>query len=412
MRPGPRHLLFVWLLTTATAGCTDRGLSLDPHEPADLATPDVPGSTLDLSVPTASMVDLATEDVAAFDLDQNDQSVPPPTFGLQYAPMVGVPKPAHGLASADVNEDGHADLITAGFLDNDELVVWLGVGDGTFTAGPIHAPAGHPYEVDAVEINGDAHQDLVVVSADWGCHVYEGAGDATFQLASSALSVGWPLQSPAYGDADADGDLEVLTSWPQLMRNDGTGGFDTVSLPTSFFAVSAVGMADLDGDGLSDVAIAGNNDKLFTFRSLPGGGLEPLGIHPVSYSRAIAGGDLDGDGKDELLVAGTNSDQVFLVPTRAPSIITTHPVGASPSALAVGDLDGDGRRDVVSVNRYSSSITVLLNDGSGGLRPGLTFAVGSTPHDVVLADLDEDGKLDVAVSAEGGGITILLNTTH
>jgi hypothetical protein len=80
--------------------------------------------------------------------------------------------------------------------------------------------------------------------------------------------------------------------------------------------------------------------------------------------------------------AGSNSASVLLRPEGfgAPSGFAT---GGGPGALALGDLDGDGKLDVVVANRAVGTVSVLLNDGSGGF--GLTDYPTGAPFSVAPA---------------------------
>lgn len=89
-------------------------------------------------------------------------------------------------------------------------------------------------------------------------------------------------------------------------------------------------------------------------------------------------------------------------------------VGADPSALASADLNNDGCDDVVVTNRADDSISILLNDGAGGLTNSATISVEDAPSSVVISQLDappgEPQELDIAVANEGANsVSILTN---
>src|SRR5205823_7196612 len=73
--------------------------------------------------------------------------------------------------------------------------------------------------------------------------------------------------------------------------------------------------------------------------------------------------------------------------------------GAESESLAAGDFNGDGKLDLVFANAGSNDVSVLLGNGDGTFRPGLTFPAGNRLEFVVVGDFNGDGKLDVAVAS-------------
>jgi hypothetical protein len=69
---------------------------------------------------------------------------------------------ANGIAIADVNGDGHPDLLLANWLSNAAGVL-LGKGDGTFEAAESYGSGGlYPMSIVAADVNGDAAPDLLL----------------------------------------------------------------------------------------------------------------------------------------------------------------------------------------------------------------------------------------------------------
>jgi hypothetical protein len=78
------------------------------------------------------------------------------------------------------------------------------------------------------------------------------------------------------------------------------------------------------------------------------------------------------------------------------------PVGGAPNQVQAGDLDGDGDIDLVTVNRATNDLSVLLSDGSGNMAPAVHFAVFNDPTAIALGDMDGDGDLDAVVASNFG----------
>jgi hypothetical protein len=82
--------------------------------------------------------------------------------------------------------------------------------------------------------------------------------------------------------------------------------------------------------------------------------------------------------------------------------------GDLPTAVAVGDFNGDGKLDLVVLNEYSYTLSILLGDGTGNFTLASSPNTGgSLPRAVVVGDFNGDGKLDLAV-ANDANVSILL----
>lgn len=131
--------------------------------------------------------------------------------------------------------------------------------------------------------------------------------------------------------------------------------------------------------------------------------------------RAVAVADLDGDGRADVAVANGGAGTVSLrfgaaggTLARAASVAA----GREPADVRAATLDADDDVDLVVANHETSHVTVLLNDGRGGFAPapGSPFATGARPHlhGVVAADFDGDGRNDLAVeSADAHEVLVL-----
>src|SRR5436853_578932 len=76
-------------------------------------------------------------------------------------------------------------------------------------------------------------------------------------------------------------------------------------------------------------------------------------------------------------------------------------VGTSPFSVAVADVNGDGKPDLVTANRHSGIVSVLLGTGTGSFGSQTTFAVGSEPISAAIADVNGDGKRDLVATNFG-----------
>lgn len=108
---------------------------------------------------------------------------------------------------------------------------------------------------------------------------------------------------------------------------------------------------DLDGDGMPEIALVGQN---LVLRRQSDGTYSPgpLCRHPLTQISTAVLADIDGDGWVDLVVAKTDGVHVFVGDEKGEfSRPDRHawraiPLLASPMVLAAGDVDGDGRLDL------------------------------------------------------------------
>ena len=92
----------------------------------------------------------------------------------------------------------------------------------------------------------------------------------------------------------------------------------------------------------------------------------------------------------------------------------TNTAGSGPFSVTSSDVNGDGNADLIVVNRYSNTVSVLLNQGNGTFAAKVDYATGSNPMSVTSADVNGDGMVDLIVSnggvnGVGNTVSVLLN---
>lgn len=304
------------------------------------------------------------------------------TFGAPTSYTLSTLAPTTSVAVGDVTGDGIPDIV-ATLTWEDQVVVLPGAGDGTFGA-PIVTPLGEPSPSQVVlsDLNGDGRLD-VVVSVYAGVLTYLGTGSGHF--GSGWFYNLWPDQpSIEVGDATGDGipDVLVSRSTPSytngsvgLMRGNGDGTFAAPATVIAHDCPYDYAIADLNGDGIADLAVTNSCSGDVSVHLGTGGGsfapavLYQTGHGQVSGTGAIVATDLNGDGIPDLAVteAGNggsftgdlavfigNGDGTF-------QAVRDFAAGAPTFDLAAGDLNGDGRPDLVAAADTTDRLEVLLN---------------------------------------------------
>lgn len=285
------------------------------------------------------------------------------------------------VAVGDFNADGKLDLAT---VNDSDVSVLLGNGHGGFAAPASINSGSYPNSVAVGDFNADGKLDLAVGGhrsyyvpqyggGGWWINqtnvsVLIGSGDGTFGLQAS-YDLWGSLVSPTavtVADFNRDGrdDLAVVsTAYTSVavLLGTATGLGAPAGFNTAGSYLEAVKAGDFTGDGILDLAIAGNTVDIL--RGNGDGTFIPVvqqSVDPVAFAPA----DFNGDGKLDLVtVDGGNAVSVLLgTGAGALALPIVFAVG-SPRAVVAGDFNGDGRPDVAAANSYSDDVSVLLNDG-------------------------------------------------
>ena len=174
----------------------------------------------------------------------------------------------------------------------------------------------------------------------------------------------------------------------------------------------AIAVADFNGDGKPDLAVAnsGSNNVSVLLNNGDGTFQAAVNYSAGAAPVAVLAGDFNGDGKQDLIVANTgslsllkgNGDGTF---QSAVSITA----GSNPKSLAAGDFNGDKKLDLVVGDATAGVVNVLIGNGDGTFQPptSLALATSGPVNSVVAADLNGDSNLDLVVSVPGGPVSLL-----
>jgi trimeric autotransporter adhesin len=280
---------------------------------------------------------------------------------------VPIPIPNNDSADAppivvigDFNNDGIPDIVSA---PRGGIAISLGNGDGTFAA-PLIPNVDSLDGINAFGIgdfNGDGIPDLLVADEDTGgLTVLLGKGDGTF---TARQSMHYATTSIAVADFNGDGKLDVAlagSTQTTILLGNGDGTFTASPNAPSIGSVQLVA-ADFNGDGKLDLGIASYNDTTFT----PGAITILLG----------------------------NGDGTFIAAPSQPQFVA--------SQLVAADFNCDGKLDLAAISSTANSVVTLLGNGDGTFTAPATLATDANFASQALAvgDFNGDGKLDVAIAA-------------
>ncbi len=164
------------------------------------------------------------------------------------------------VALADFNEDGVLDLVGAGWGIYGSLKVWIGDGGGNWSStSPLNK--GSYYGLGVADVDGDGHMDILAATYRNGVHVFLGDGTGAFIKSVSPQEEGsyWDITA---ADLDGDGALDILASsldagGIKAWKNAGSDTWEVIPgrFPSSgsFYDLA---IADVNQDGYDDICAA------------------------------------------------------------------------------------------------------------------------------------------------------------
>src|ERR1043166_8619037 len=276
-----------------------------------------------------------------------------------------VPDSPGEMALGDVNGDGKLDVAIASH-DSYGVMLMLGDGKGGLSIAPTSpivmkwGQHPHTHGLSLVDMNRDSKLDLVTInSSDNDVSIALGDGRGNFvRTPQSPFPVGPSPYPSAVGDVNNDGWPDIVATatatGPQrreqlplsraltLLLSDGKGGFSSHQLPIRTGEPWFTAIADLNGDGKSDIVATHHEMSAMTVMIGDGrGGFSEVSGSPFDFGHTlfhIVIADVNDDGRMDVVAAGGDSVRIMLGDGRG-GFTSTVPVstGRGVWRLAVAD---------------------------------------------------------------------------
>ena len=300
-------------------------------------------------------------------------------------------------AVADLDGDGHADLIVANNFngtrtDLDSWIYW-GSADGFDVSRRSGLPTLGARAVVVDDLNQDGHLDVVFANSGLGYHVTVDRANESYLYWGSAEGYSPDrrlvlrtvnCRDVAAHDLDRDGCPDLI--FANEGNTDAEGGAiiywgsrggDFSQRPSTHLRgerTSAIAVADLNGDGISEVVLA----NAYRLRS------RELGMYNIVDTVRIASAVYWGSEQ------GYSTDARTLLPTVA------------ASDVVVLDLNQGRHPDLVFANKSGDASYIYWGSSDGYRSQRRTALPTYSPTRVVAEDLNQDGYPDLAFAQSQG----------
>ena len=408
-------------------------------------------------------------------------------FGRKYLPETM----GSGVAFFDADEDGWPDIL---FINSknwpgrpaaaSRQALYRNNHDGSFTDITTQSGLGiemYGLGVAVADYDNDGHADVYMTGLN-GNYLFRGLGGAKFRDETTHADVSAPgfSTSAAWLDYDRDGRLDLFVAhyveWsiekdlfctvdgktksyctpesykgssPQLFHNRGDGTFEDVTRAAGLYdpASKALGVAliDYDNDGWIDLVVANDTQPNRLYRNRGSGTFVDvgttagvafnesgvaragMGVDTADYNRSGRPGILIGNFSNEMMALYANEGNGLFIDEAPTSALGRNSLLTLTFGCFFFDYDLDGWLDIFAANghvaddieRVQSRVTYaqrphLFRNTAGRFeevtaQAGAAFSQPMVARGAAYADYDLDGDLDLLVTTNNGPARLFRN---
>jgi hypothetical protein len=325
------------------------------------------------------------------------------------------------VASADLNNDGNKDLITA---KGNIVGIALGNGLGSFAASRFYSSGVSQKSISISDFNEDGNLDISVGTI-YGNHlsIHFGAGNGDLIGAENYMSTG--ALAMCAGDFNLDGkdDLALCQEYNNnnlvtyFGTDSGTLSSQVIypnSPMTTLYEPNEIIYEDFNNDGSSDLIVSNKDGGMYPFISVfIGSGTGSFTFNSVDtltqneYLHSMTVSDFNIDGSKDLAIS-TNSNTIYLLLGTGSGTFNHTVINLTTSntqQLRSSDFNGDNKPDLAVIS--GGQFLIFIGTGNGLFLSPVSYSVGLNPYTFAIADYNLDGNIDIVVNSTGTTTTLL-----
>lgn len=309
----------------------------------------------------------------------------------QFLPLKG---DVRSVAIADFNEDGFKDIVLSVQKESSGIMIWMNQGNRKWLKGVSPIEINNYQGVETADVNKDGHMDVVAANStsdtQGGIQIWLGDGKGAWLMESGPTITG-VYMDVVLADFDKDGFLDLAgAGWGtygalRVWLGDGFGGWSSTS-PLSKGSYYGLKIGDVNGDDNLDILVGSYRQGAQIF----------LGDGNGNFNKRLT---VDGDTQKQYENKQTENNKT--------TETSEAEEGSSFWQVIPVDLNEDGRIDILAGSVALKGITAWINRRSDNWVPitGRFPSVG-TFYGMAVGDINQDGNDDILASSFGEGIKI------
>lgn len=355
------------------------------------------------------------------------------SFGFAGKEIFPVDAQISSLRSGDLDGDGLQDVVVANNSRSKIVILYNRTGKTNVATARVklelnELPPDARFWIETIasekriadialaDLDGDKRLDLAYYGEPKELIVQYNQGSNSWSAPKR-----WPIEDGqlianclAAGDLNGDGLCDLLVLGENQIHYFHQKPDHTLAEPEKIpftGTLKSIQMLDINGDGREDLLLS-NWDSPNPLRirlQSAGGRLGPEMYFEMPPIRSYWADDLDGDHKTEIMTIAQASGraQVYKFNQKAgekmtgawtlgqPQVLPLVKTSKAKRGMAWGDVNSDGRADLVVAEPDSGQMTIYLQQADGSLDPGRKFSTLTGVSDLAVGDWDQDGKAEI-----------------